>query len=171
MKPEFILDPEQVRQFARQPHEPIAFPDATSKRAYKNEIWAKYLEFEKYLARAGYTSNLGRPADDDFDFYLNQDVGIFRQISFEMTNRRMIGVELLQQIADFLQGLEDEYSVFISNEFDDADLELFMIVVTRTKVYGAFETSRMAKRFGFDPAIGSIGPLSPAGEGLNDDVL
>jgi hypothetical protein len=167
MIPEFVLNPDLTRQIINKPpHEKIRFSDGDSERAYLSELWRMHLLMEQLLIDEGFISSRD-PHADETDFFINDDIGRYRRINFAITNPRMISQGILETIYDFLHQLNDRYDVVILGDFDSADLELFMIVVTREKVYGAFETARMASRFGFDPSTGVIKAFSPGG--LKDD--
>lgn len=160
MKINLIIDPEQVSRLLRPPVPPLKFASVSDEKAFLERKWAEQNQLERFLLAQGFTSNLnkGKSPDDKVDVFLNHDLGVTRQLSFSMLDRRMVSKRVLESLAAFLGELKDTDSIAISNEFDDS-LELFFVVITPGTIWGKFESGATAASFGFDPASGPIGPI------------
>lgn len=159
MTPNFIIDPDKVRFHAKSPHEPPQFNSNFDREKYQDDLWKASKELESLLVNAGFSSSRTTTIDDEYDFYMNDDIGQFRMLSFEINTPKMATKSLIIKIANWLQTKAPDYSVFITNEYDES-LELFMIVVTQDTVWGEIEEHPTARVLGFDPNSPLIGPIS-----------
>jgi hypothetical protein len=159
MIPLFKVDPSAVRRHVEFPHERPHFKDATDRKSYFDELWNSSKELENLLVNAGFSSSRATTIDGDFDFYMNDDLGEFRMLSFEIKNPKMASKEVLIKVSEWLQTREPDYSVFVTNEYEDS-LELFLIIITRDTVFGELEERSTATNLGFDADSEWIGPIS-----------
>ena len=158
MTPKFRIDPDSVRAHVRSPHIRPVFRSKTDEETYHVDLWNASKDLESLLVGSGYSSSRATNINDEFDFYMNDDIGEFRMLSFEIKNPKMATKALLVMIAEWLQTCNPDYSVFITNDYD-ASLELFMIVVTQEMVLGEFEERSTARALGFDSDSRLIGPI------------
>lgn len=154
----FEINPAKLRNHVKMPHSTPAFEDENSKSQLLSLISDAHDELEALICSEGFVSSHSPRNDETFDFYMNDDVGLFKMISLEIKTDEMVSRELLLRIFKWLKEYHDEFSVFITNEFDDS-LELFFIVVTCNAILGEFESSTTAGKFGFDPNSPNIGPI------------
>lgn len=155
----FTVDPTFVSGHVKQPHALPKFDTLAEKRTYQDSLWESSKALEALLNKMGFSCSRATGFEAVHDFYMNDDVGEFRMLSFVIRNPKMATKKVLVQISEWLQTLDDDYSVFVSNEYDDS-LELFMLIVLAGDVYGELEEPSTAKRLGFDPASKLIGPIS-----------
>jgi hypothetical protein len=158
MIPKFVVDPDYVRRHVKAPHQQKTFKDNLERQTYIDQTWRASKELECLLVDAGFSSSRATTIDEEYDFYINDDVGDFRMLSFVIKNPKMATRELLVKIAGWLQTRESEYSVFVTNDYD-ASLELFMIVVLRDCIHGELENPLTASVLGFDSNSKLIRPI------------
>jgi len=157
--PVFTVNPRKVRSHTKSPHQLPQLKDECEEEIYQNELWEASKELESLLVSAGFSSSRVTTIDSEYDFYMNDDLGEFRMLSFEIKNPKMATKELLIKISRWLQSREPDYSVFVTNDYEDS-LELFMLVVTQDIIFGELEDASTASRMGFDPQSKLIGPIS-----------
>ena len=155
MSLEFILSNSEVSKYWGQ-QERVSGMSVEERALRLEEVSGAYRKLRDFLSSLGFTRETG--LGEHYDYYQNEDVGLYRSVDFEITNPRMVRKDVLERVAEFLNGLPQEYCALISNDFEDS-LEIFLIAVTKTAVYGRFETMEMARAFGFNPTEGEIGPI------------
>jgi hypothetical protein len=153
------IDPQRVYSKSAQPHEPIKFASDAKQAEFAETVWQHSSRLFQTLTSMGYVGSMEGLDDTGVDFYMNHDAGTFRMLSVVIKSWRMVNPKLLPEIAEFLHGIGESYAAFLSCDID-VSTELFMIYVTSQEVVAAFETRKMAERFGFDPASGPIGPIT-----------
>lgn len=158
MSPRFVISESAISRYWAPKEKLSGLWGDEEKKARRDEVYRTDRQLEELLLSIGFMSNRKAGLRNHFDFYQNEDTGWLRYIGFEMTDRKMIQKDVLEKIAGFLQKLQHEYCVRISNDFDDS-IELFLIAVTKDTVYGQFETIETALAFGFDPTPGDIGTI------------
>jgi hypothetical protein len=159
VKPSLRIDPKAAFERSAHPHEPIAFTSEVDRAAFAERVFQNATQLFDILQKAGYIGSTTGLDDSGVDFYLNQDAGTFRMLSLVIKSRKMITSKLIPLMVNFLQGLSEPYSIDISCDID-VSLELFSIHVTQDEAVAAFEVSKTAKAFGFDPRSPLIGPIS-----------
>jgi hypothetical protein len=112
----------------------------------------------RHLAGMGYKGS-SSPAEA-VDFYMNDDVGTMKRLSLLICSRRMVNVELLPSLNDYLVESAPEFTVWLSSEFDDEDCELLFIELGKNEAVGMLETVETANAFGFNAKPSEVGPIS-----------
>lgn len=149
------INPEKIAEFDKQPHEPLSFSDSESIEKFEDEYSGVLDNLVNELDRLGYHRS---PSGYGGDYYISDDHGPFRLIYVVILNPKMISRKLVDCIVSYIKGLDTEYMISVSNEFEQ-DLQVFNVVLTLEKGYGEFETGKIAEAFGFDPNSDLIGPI------------
>lgn len=149
MEPDFIISEEKVELLAKKTHDEIKFNSEEEYNNFIEKVYGKLKELEEITHQLGYKSNLRVKSNcESYDVYFADGVSAFRFLSFEIMEKKMESKNLLLTISNWLLSLEEDYTVFITNEYEET-LDFYMMIVKSDKIYGMFEDVNIATRFGF----------------------